>query len=178
MVFNSFEDLKAAVAERRKDTLTLEVDLGSGYSVEYEDARKELAEAKAMSQVAGGFLGGGNLEELEAKVAALKPEPRNVWVRFRKLDLGAWALLIKQGNLTQIEQYEKVLVDTFVGVWGVDPVENEEAQPLSTDASLLSSKSPNAILPGGALHQVVQSFMHWQNSGGDVTIRPTKSGRV
>lgn len=67
----------------------------------------------------------------------------------------------------------------------MDPVEPDDAaedwvapEPLSTDARLLSSKGIDGILPGGALASVVQNFMAWQNSGGDVTIRPTKSGRV
>jgi len=182
MAFTSYEELQAAVALRRKDVLTLEIDLGGVYSPEHEDARKELQQAKAMKTVMGGqgFLG-DNLEELEQRVAETKPEANCVWVRFRRLDLGAWALLVKQSNLTPVEQYEKVLPDTFIGVYGQDPSEaddTEVVEPLSTNGSLLSSKGVNGILPGGALHQVVQSFMAWQNSGGDVSIRPTKSGLV
>jgi hypothetical protein len=181
-MFNSYEELQAAVAKRRQDTLTLEVDMGSEYSQEYEDAKKELQQAKAMKTVIGGqgFLG-DNIEALEQRVAETKPESNSVWVRYSRLDLGEWALLVKQANLSPVEQYEKVLPKTFVGVWGQDPTEDEDGKapgPLSEDASLLSSRSPNGILPGGALHQVVQAFMAWQNSGGEVTIRPTRSGRV
>lgn len=182
-MFNSFEELKAAVAERRNDTLTLEIDLGGAYSPEHEAAKKELLQAKTVQQVVGGvgFLGGNNLEALEARVEETRPVTNSVWVRYKRLDLGEWALLVKQASLAPIDQYEKVLIKTFVGVWGQDPdvAEGEpEVEPLSTDPSLLSSKGNNGILPGGALHSVVQSFMSWQNSGGDVTIRPTRSGRV
>ena len=86
-------------------------------------------------------------------------------------------MLVKQQGLTPIDQYEKVLPKTFVGVYGQDPEENENVVPLSSDPGLLSSKGGKGILPGGALHLVVQAFMSWQNSGGDVSIRPTKSGR-
>ena len=182
MAFNSYEELRAAVEERRNDVLTLEVDLGGTYSQEHEDAKKELAQAKAMKTVLGGqnFLG-DNLEALEARVAETKPEANSVWVRYSRLDLGEWALLVKQANLTPIEQYERVLPKTFIGVWGQDPTPDEEGRapgPLSEDAALLSSRGgAKSILPGGALHQVVQAFMAWQNSGGEVSIRPTRSGR-
>lgn len=179
MAFNSYEELQASVEERRASLLTLEVDMGSTYSQEHEDAKKELAQAKAMKTVMGGqgFLA-DNLTELEERVASTKPESNSIWVQYKKLDLGEWALLIKQTNLTPIEQYEKVLINTFVAVYGVDPTEDEDATPLSKDPALLSSKGNKGILPGGGLHQVVQAFMAWQNSGGDVTIRPTKSGLV
>lgn len=188
MAFASYEELKAAVEARRKSVLTLEVDLGGSYSQEHEDAKKELAQAKAMKTVMGGqgFLA-DNLEDLEARVAETKPESNSVWVQYRQLDLGEWALLTKQATLTPIEQYEKVLVKTFIAVYGTDPVkpddfpENEvweTPEPLSTSPALLSSKGVDGILPGGALHQVVQAFMSWQNSGGEVSIRPTKSGRA
>lgn len=176
-MFNSYEELMQAVEERRSDTLTLDVDLGGQYSQEYEDAKTELQQAKAMRTITGGqgFLA-DNLAELEASVAALKPAPRSVWIRFSRLKLGEWAMLVKQANLTPIDQYEKVLAKTFVGVYGQDP-DSGDVEPLSTDPSLLSSKGNNGILPGGALHQVVQAFMSWQNSGGEVSIRPTKSGQ-
>lgn len=180
-MFNSYEELQAAVEKRRKDVLTLEIDLGSEYSPEHEAAKTELQQAKAMKTIMGGqaFLA-DNLADLEAAVEATKPEPNSVWVRFRRLDLGAWAQLVKQANLTPVDQYEKVLPDTFIGVWGQDPDSATDVaiEPLSTDGALLSSKGNQGILPGGALHQVVQSFMAWQNSGGDVNIRPTKSGLV
>lgn len=185
MAFSSYEELKAAVAKRRAEVLTLEVDLGTDYSPEYEEAKTELAQAKALSSVAGGFLGGnGNIDTLEQRVASLKPEPDAIWVQYKKLDLGEWAVLMKQAGGQPIDQYEKVLPKTFIAVYGQDPVKPEDAgddweapAPLSTEAKLMSSKGVDGILPGGALHSVVQKFMAWQNSGGEVTIRPTKSGR-
>ena len=175
-MFNSYEELMQAVEERRKDVLTLEIDLGSQYSQEYEDAKRELQQAKALKSLAGNqaFLA-DNEAALEARVAELKPKGRPVWIRYQRLSLAEWSVLVKQANLTPIEQYEKVLPKTFVGVWGQDP--DTGAEPLSTDGALLSSKGDKGILPGGALHQVVQAFMAWQNSGGDVSIRPTKSGQ-
>lgn len=183
-MFNSYEELKAAVEERRKAILTLEVDLGGAYSQEHEDAKRDLMEAKAMKTIVGGsFLGGDNIPELEQRVADTRPEPNAVWVQYRKLDLGEWAALTQIQGIDAVGQYEKVLPKTFVGVFGQDPTavqeEGAEAiQPLSTDPSLLSTKGSNGILPGGALHSVVQAFMSWQNSGGDVNIRPTRSGRA
>jgi hypothetical protein len=181
MVFNSYDELKAAVAERRKAVLTLEVDLGGSYSQEHEDAKKALATAEGMKTLAGGqgFLA-DNIAELQQRVADTKPEGNSIWVQYRQLDLAEWAILIKKQGLTAIDQYEQVLQKTFIGVYGQDPTlveEGEVIEPLSTDASLLSSKGNNGILPGGGLHSVVQAFMAWQNSGGDVSIRPTKSGR-
>lgn len=175
MAFSNYEELMAAVAERRNDLLTLELDLSTEYSQEHEDAKRELAQAKGLNMLTGNqaeFLASG-LEELEAKVEATRPEQKLVWVKFKRLDLMAWAVLMKQNNLTPMEQYEKVLPKTFVGVFG----EADAAEPLSDDHRLLSSNSETAILPGGALHQVVQAFMSWQNSGGGVSIRPTKSGQ-
>lgn len=175
-MFNSYEELMQAVNERRIDTLTLEVDLGGAYSPEHEEAKKALQTAKAMQLMAGAAFLGNNLDALEAKVEETRPEPHSVWIRYKRLDLAAWAVLTKSAaQLTPLEQYEKVLPETFVGVWGQEPEEGVE--PLSTDGSLLSSKGNNGILPGGALHSVVQTFMSWQNSGGEVSIRPTKSGQ-
>lgn len=187
-MFNSYEELKAAVEERRKDILTLEVDLGGAYSQEHEDAKKELAQAKAMKSITGGagFLG-DNFAALEQRVAETKPDSNSVFIQYRKLDLAEWRALTKQGGLDAFDQYEKVLPKTFVGLYGQDPVEPDDLpegatweapKPLTTDGSSVSSKGINGILPGGALHSVVQSFMAWQNSGGDVSIRPTKSGLV
>lgn len=177
-MFNSYEELMSAVEERRDDKLVLEIDLGGTFSQEHEDAKRELAQAQALKTVMAGqsFLG-DNVEALKAKVEETKPESKSVWVVFKRLSLASWALLVKQANLTPIEQYEKVLPETFVGVYGADPSDKANpAEPLSTNPELLSSKGNNGILPGGALHSVVQAFMAWQNSGGEVTIRPTKSG--
>ena len=184
-MFNSLEELMAAVEDRRQAILTLEVDLGGEYSPEHEDAKKELQTAKGMKALAGGvnFLGGDNIAQLEQRVADTKPEPKSIWVQYKKLDLGEWRALTKLTGLDVYDQYEKVLPKTFVAVYGQDPDPDEQPEgwvapePLSTDGALLSSKGNRGILPGGALHSVVQSFMAWQNSGGEVTIRPTKSGR-
>jgi hypothetical protein len=183
MVFSSYEELMATVEERRKDTLTLEIDLGGRYSPEHEQAKAELAQAKAMKTVIGGQFLGDNTAELEQRVADTKPESRAVWIRFEKLDLNEWAALMKQTAVNPVDQYERVLAQTFVGVFGEDPNPDEkpegwvEPEPLTKDPLSVSSKGGSkSILPGGALHSVVQNFMAWQNSGGDVTIRPTKSG--
>lgn len=191
MVFSTYEELMAAVEERRKEILTLEVDLGSAYSPEYEAAKAELAQAKAMKMATGGGFLGDNIGPLEARVASLKPEPRAVWVQYEKLDLDEWSSLLKTNIGGSIEQYERVLSKVFVGVFGQDPVKPEDwdethegeewakPEPLITSPLSVSSKGgAKAVLPGGALNSVIQNFMAWQNSGGDVTIRPTKSGRV
>ena len=177
MTFSTYEDLMAAVEERRAGTLTLEVDLGSDYSQEYEDAKAELQQAKGLQLLAGEqpFMS-DNIGRLEEKVAALKPASRSVWIRFKRLSIGEWSRLIKKQGLSPIDQYEEVLPSTFLGVYGSEP--DDDAEPLSVDAALLSSKGDRGILSGGALHQVVGAFMQWQNSGGEVTIRPTRSGLV
>lgn len=176
-MFNSYDELRQAVEERRSETLTLEVDMGSEYSQEYEDAKKELQSAQAMKMLTGDrvFLS-DNMAELEAKVAAAKPPSNSVWIQFKKLPLVRWAALLKETGVQPVDQYEKVLSETFVGVYGQDP-SNEEVIPLSTDPATVSSKSEKSILPGGSLFQIIQAFMGWQNSGGDVSIRPTKSGQ-
>ncbi|WNO28262.1 tail assembly chaperone [Microbacterium phage Garey24] len=190
MTFSSYEELMQVVEERRADILTIEVDLGSKYSVEYEQAKQELQQAKAMSTIAGGFLS-DNIQTLEDKVEALKPPQRLVWVQYRKLDLAEWGMLMKQSNLSPLEQYEKVLPKVFIGVYGQDPVKPDDwdetnpgedwvqPKPLTESGASVSSKGgPAAIVAGGQLHNLVTNFMNWQNSSGDVTIRPTKSGRV
>lgn len=185
MAFNNLEELKAAVESRRKAVLTLEVDLGAQYSQEHEDAKAELAQAKGMKALLGGqqFLG-DNISALEQRVADTKPESQSVWVQYSKLDLGEWVVLTKTQGLDAYGQYEKVLPTTFIALYGEDPDPDEKPEgweapePLSTDASLMSTKGINGILPGGSIASVVQAFMAWQNAGGDVTIRPTKSGLV
>jgi len=188
-MFNSYEELAAAVEERREAILTLEVPIRTQYSPEYEEAKQELAQAKAMKMATGGgidFLGnsGKEIERLEARVADLKPEADTVYIQYKRVPLAQWRALTKQAGLDAYDQYEKVLPETFIGVFGQDPspdVEPEgwvKPEPLSTDGSLVSSKGDKGILPGNSLLSVVQAFMNWQNAGGDVTIRPTKSGRV
>lgn len=187
-MFNTLEELKAAVEERRKDILTLEVDLGGKYSQEHEDAKRALATAKGMQTLAGGggFLA-NNLEELEQRVADTKPESNLVWIQYKKIPLDEWSLLIKdKTNMSATEQYEKVLIKVFVGLYGSDPVPDDAdkgegwvaPEPLSTDPRLVSSRGVDGILSGPLLPSVVAQFMAWQNSGGDVSIRPTKSGRA
>lgn len=192
MAFNSLEDLKAAVEDRRQAILTLEIDLGGSYSEEHEKAKSDLRQAEGMSllmqQGGGAFLSGGesHLEQLRQRVAETKPVTPAIWVQFKKLPLAEWRAITKQVNLDQFDQYERVLPQTFIGLFGEDPAPEEEdkpedwvkPEPLTTDARSVSSRGgDDLLLPGGSLNSVVQNFMVWQNSGGDVTIRPTKSGR-
>jgi hypothetical protein len=189
MAFSSYEELMGAVEERREEILTLELDLGAKYSPEHEQAKKELAEAQAMTKLAGQPFLGDNIDALKARVAETKPEERLAYVQYKKLPLGEWEALTK-ANLTPIEQYERVLPKVFIGVFGTDPVQPEDwdethpgeewvkPEPLITDAISVSVRGGNkSILAGSNMHPVVQSFMAWQNSSGEVTIRPTKSGR-
>ena len=176
MPFSSYEELMAAVEDRRRDVLTIEVDLGGQYSQEHEDAKKDLQVAQGMKSLTGGGFLSDNLDDLKARVEATRPPSQSVWVRFNRLTLNEWSALIKQANLTPIDQYERVLPATFVGVYGVDP-ETGDAEPLTTDAETVSTRSSKSILSGAMMHQLVQAFMAWQNSGGEVTIRPTRSGQ-
>lgn len=190
MVFTTYEELAAAVEKRRAEILTLEVDLGTGYSPEYEQAKMDLAQAKAMKLATGGGFLGDTIAPLEARVAQLKPEAQTIWIQFSKLELGEWRTLIKQAGNDAMDQYEKVLPKTFKGVFGQDPVKPEtwdtehpgedwvKPEPLITDSRMVSTNNDAGILPGGSLHSVVQNFITWQNAGGDVTIRPTKSGHA
>lgn len=190
MTFNSYEELAAAVEKRRAEILTLEVDLGTDYSPEYEDAKAQLAQAKAMKLATGGGFLGDNIAPLEQRVADLKPEAQTIWVQYSKLALGEWRTLLKQAGADAFDQYERVLTKTFRGVFGQDPVKPDDwdetnpgedwlkPEPLTEDARAVSSKGDDGILPGGSLASVVQNFIAWQNSGGDVSIRPTKSGRA
>lgn len=187
-MFNSYEELMQAVEERRQDLLTLVIPMGQVFSPEHEAAKTELAQAKAVKSIVGGGFLGDNLAELEQRVADTEPESREIWVQFKKLDLNEWAVIMKTLGGSALDQYERVLPKTFVGVFGQDPVEPdtwegdepwEKPEPLTTSPLAVSSKGGSkSILPGGALNSVVQNFMAWQNSGGDVTIRPTKSGLV
>jgi len=187
-MFNSYEELAAAVEERREGLLTLEVPIRTPYSPEYEAAKQELQQAKAMKLATGGgidFLGTGNkeIERLEERVAELQPESEVVFIQYRRVPLAEWRVITKQAGLDAYDQYEKVLPKTFVGVFGQDPAPEVkpdgwvQPEPLSTDGALVSSKGDKGILPGNSMLSVVQAFMSWQNAGGEVTIRPTKSGR-
>lgn len=185
-MFNSYEELKAAVEERREAILTLEVPINTPYSQEYENAKQELAQAKGMKALTGGatFLGGDQIAELEQRVADLKPEADVVWIQYRRIPLAEWRVITKTAGLDAYDQYEKVLPKTFLGVFGQDPAPDPEPagwvkpEPLSTSGAVVSSKGDDGILPGNTLLSVVQTFINWQNSGGEVSIRPTKSGRV
>lgn len=174
-MFNNYEELMQAVNDRRQDQLILEVDLGNGYSQEHEEAKAALAQSKAIKSLAGkeGFLS-DNIVALEAAVEETRPEQKLIWIRFKRLDLMEWAVLMKTQGMTPLDQYEKVLNKTFVGVYGSP---EPDAEPLSDDPRLMSSKGDMGILPGGSLHNVIQAFMAWQNAGGEVHIRPTKSGQ-
>lgn len=176
MPFSSYEELMAAVEDRRRDVLTIEVDLGGQYSQEHEDAKKDLQVAQGMKSLTGGGFLSDNLDDLKARVEATRPPSQSVWVRFNRLTLNEWSALIKQANLTPIDQYERVLPATFVGVYGQDP-ETGDVEPLTTDPETVSTRSSKSILSGAMMHQLVQAFMAWQNSGGEVTIRPTRSGQ-
>lgn len=191
MVFTNLEELKAAVADRRQSVLTLEIDLGGVYSEEHEQAKKELATAEGMKLLmqqgsGGGFLNGdSNIEHLRQRVAETKPETPSIWIQFSKLDLEEWRNITKRTTLDQFEQYEQVLPKTFLGLYGEDPDPEEKPEgwvkpePLTKNPLSVSSRGgAEALLPGGSLASVVQNYMVWQNSGGDVTIRPTKSGLV
>lgn len=173
MSFNSYEELMEAVSKRRQSDLVIEVDMGGEYSQEHEDAKKELQQAKAMQALTGKEFLADNMSALEARVEETRPSGQPVWIKFKRLDLMEWAVLVKQSQMNPIDQFEKVLPKTFVGVYNSP----DATEPLSTDHRLLSSKGDMGILPGGAMHAVVQSFMSWQNSGGEVTIHPTKSGQ-
>lgn len=187
MGFATYEELQAAVESRRNQILTLEVDLGAQYSQEHEDAKKELAQAQAIKKLAGngGFLG-DNIAALESRVAETKPDSAVVYLQYSRLTVAEFSMLMKQQGLSSIDQYERVIPKCFVGLFGEDPLaEDEEGnrinpdlKPLTTDAEAVSSRSDKTVIPGGLLHGVVQAFMSWQNSSGDISIRPTKSGRA
>ena len=155
MSFNSYEELMQVVEERRADVLTLEVDMGAKYSPEYEAAKRELKQAEALKSLTGDqqFLN-DNVEALQRRVAELKPESRPVWIRYRRLPLAEWSMLVKKNNLTPIEQYESVLKQTFVGLYGQDP-DTPGVEPLTTDPQSLSSKGAGGVLEGGDRKSVV-----------------------
>lgn len=175
-MFNTYEELLAHSDRRKDDVLTLEVDLGGVYSQEHEDAKEELQKMEALQMLtgeSGGFLS-NNLPELRARVEATRPEQALVWLKFKRLPLKAWSALSKKQGMTPIDQFEAALDDTFIGLFGSD---EPGVEPLSINPDCLRLDSESAILPGAALHSVVQSFMSWQNAGGDVVIRPTRSGQ-
>lgn len=176
-MINSYEELLEVAKKRREETLTIEVDMGAVYSQPHEDAKRELQKAEALQSLGGNteFLS-NNLEKLKQRVEETRPEPNLIWVRYRRLDLPTWSMLSKQAkaNTSAIDQYEKVLEKVFVGIFN-DP---DSQEPLATDHNLVSTSNANSILPGGVLNSVINSFMQWQNSGGEVSIHPTSSGHV
>lgn len=171
-MFNTYEELQKAVEERRKDTLCLEIDMGGSYSIEHEEAKRDLQQAQALKTLAGeqGFLS-DNIDSLKKRVEDTKPPSQSIFIRFKRIKLNDWADLMKQQNLSPIDQYEKVLPKTFVGIFGTD---DPDAEALSTDYALVSTKGDKGIIPGGALNQVIMEFMSWQNRGDAVSIHPTK----
>lgn len=175
-MINSYEELLEVANKRREETLTIEVDMGAVYSPEHEAAKKELRESKALMKLAGenGFLS-NDLDKLESRVAETKPTPNLIWVRYRRLDLATWSLLMKsKTKSTPFDQYEQVLPKVFEGIFN-DP---ESEEPITSDHNLVSTVSAKSILSGGVLQSVIQAFMDWQNSGGEVSIHPMSSGHV
>jgi hypothetical protein len=173
MAFANYEELKAAVEARRAETLTLEVDVATPFSQEHEDAKRELQEAKAMKAITGGGFLGDNVAALEERVASTRPASASIFLRYKKLDLVEWSNLMKKAGLQPMDQYEETLPQTFVGLYGQHPdsgTEEQPVEPFTTDPTVASSRHANGLLPGGALHGVVQTYLNWQNSGGEVTI--------
>lgn len=175
-MINSYEDLIAVAEKRRDETLTIEVDMGAVYSPDHEAAKKELKQAEVMGQLSGGNGGflSDNLDKLKERVAETRPSPNLIYVRYKRLDVATWSMLMKQAkaNTNVIDQYEKVLPKVFVGIFN-DP---EAEEPLTDDHKLVSTLDNSSILPGGVIQSVINNFMTWQNSGGEVTIHPTNSG--
>lgn len=174
MAINSYDDLVNLVEKRRQETLTLDIDLGSNYSPEYEKAKEELEQAKVLQKLTGTqqFMN-DNVVELENKVTRLKPEPNIIHVKFRRLGLARWTAIMKKPVGNAIDQFIKVLPETFIGIFtDLD----EEAEPLSTDYKLVDPNDSKCVLPGGAIQPLIQSFMNWQNSGGEISFHPTKLG--
>lgn len=173
-MFNSYEELMETVNQRRDDVLSLEVDMNTTFSQEHEDAKSALQKAQALQTITGDqpFLS-NNLERLEAEVERTRPPAKPIWIKYKRLPLLEWAALMKSQGMSAIDQYEKVLNKTFIGVFNTP----DAPTPLSDDPRLLSSAGDLGILPGGTLHAVVQSFMSWQNAGGNISIHPTKSGQ-
>lgn len=177
-MINSYEELLQVADKRREETLTIEVDMGAVYSQPHEDAKRELKQAEALQQLSGGEGGflSNNLDTLKQKVEETRPEPNLIWVRYKRLDLPTWSMLTRQAkaNTSAIDQYEKVLEKVFVGIFN-DP---DSDTPLTEDHTLVSTSNAKSILPGGVLNSVINSFMQWQNSGGEVSIHPTSSGHA
>lgn len=173
---NTFEELMSLVEERQNDRLILEVDMGGGYSEEHQRAKEDLQKAEAMLMLRGDDFIGDTLAAQRARVEETRPESVSVWVAFGRIDLKSWSLLVKQGkNMQPIDQYEKALPKTFLGVYSRPECDSNHL--LSDDHRLVSSQDEKGILSGGVLNEVISAFMQWQNSGGEVTIHPTKSGQ-
>lgn len=172
-MINSYEDLLEVAGKRRDETLVIEVDMGAVYSQPHEDAKRELKQAEALHQLAGENFLSNNIDALKQKVEDTRPEANAVWLKFKRLDIATWAMLMKKNTVSPIDQYEKVLPKVFIGVFN-DPDSDE---PLTDDHTLVSTTNQKSILPGGVLNSVIQSFMAWQNSGGEVSIHPMNSGQ-
>lgn len=169
----SYEDLMNLVENRRNDHLIIEVSLGAPYSQEHEDAKAELQKAEAMRSIIGeeGFLS-DDVSGLKKRVEDTKPEGESIWVKYKRLDLKLWTRLVSGlGAMKPIDQYVKVLPNTFEGVYSSP--EAEDGSLISDKASLVDPTSNDCILSGNMVMSLVGAFMGWQNSGGDVSIRPT-----
>ena len=177
MAINSYEELMEIVNARRDGQLCLEIDLGSEYSVEHEDAKAELQKAEVLKNLTGSdtqFLS-DNLETLRERVEATRPTPNVVYARFSRIGDKELSVLRKEGNRTPYQQYEFVLQKVFLGLFnGPD----DDASLLGDNPNLVSTEpGMGSVLQGSAVQNVVQAFMNWQNNGGEVNISPTKSGR-
>jgi len=172
-MISTYEELRRIVEERRSDTLTLEVELGVDYTQEWVDAKQELEQARAMDLLKGASFLSSSVKALEEKVQALAPTVEVVWLRYGRVPLLLWASLAKEQGGKAIEQYERVLKDTFIGLYG----DADCTVLITDDYHVVSQDSPNCILMPGTLMSVIRTFMDWQNSGGRVSIRPTKSGQ-
>lgn len=169
-MINTFDELLERVEQGRNAVLTLELEVGAPYSKEYEDAKKQVEQARALELLAGdnkAFLG-GSLDELVAKAEALKPKADIVELKFRKVSLNDWNKLLREPG-EALEQYNTLAKKTFIGVFA----EGGE-EPLSTDSALVRPESAKCIVPPGAISPLVQAFLEWQSSGGAVEVRPTK----
>ena len=166
-MFTTFEELKKAAAERRQDTLTLELDMSGEYCQEYEDAKTDLQASKLLSAATGvEFMGDTTPEQ----IAGMRPNSQPVWLKFKRLPVAKWSLLVKSAQqMDALAQYENILPEIFLGIWG-DP---DADQPLTTEPKHVGT-SKDSVLSGSQLVQVVQAVLKWQNSGGDVVVNPTR----
>ena len=163
-MITSYEQLKGIIEERRQDILVLEVDISGAYSPEYEKAKQEVQQAQVISSLVGGDF----LAPPKSQLDSLKPVGDPIWLKFRRLPLQAWKSLTKRGNINALDQYESILPDTFIGLYG-DPA----GEPLTTDYHHVGT-GDESLLTGSMLMQVMQAMLQWQNSGGEISVNPQK----